>query len=79
MQVAVAIRKADDAIAIRAVEILRFGTRRIKGYAERLAQLAVCKKFAHVRLAVAVRVAQDLDLIGALSLTNRSPLGAGSR
>src|SRR4029077_7051647 len=64
-EIAITIGKSNDAISIRDVQKLRVVARWIKSDSERFVQIAFCKSFSHIRFAIAVGVAQHLDLIGA--------------
>jgi hypothetical protein len=64
-EIATTIGKANNAIGIRDVQKLRVVAGWIKSDPDRFVQPAFCKNFVHIRLAIAVRVAQHLDLIGA--------------
>jgi hypothetical protein len=64
-EIAVTIRKSNDAIGIRDVQKLRVVTGWIKSDPERFVQTAFCKSFVHIRFAIAVGIAQHFDLIGA--------------
>src|SRR6476659_7861927 len=64
-EIASTIRKSNHTISIRDVQKLRVVARWIKSDPERFVQIAFCKSFSHIRFAVAVGVAQHLDLVGA--------------
>src|SRR5436190_14058330 len=64
-EIAITIRKSNHAISIRDVQKLRVVAWRIKSDPERFVQTAFCKNFSDVGLAIAVCIAQHLDLIGA--------------
>ena len=64
-EIAITIGKSNDAISIRDVQKLRVVARWIKSDSERFVQIAFCKSFSDIRFAIAVGVAQHLDLIGA--------------
>src|SRR5438093_822268 len=64
-EIAITIRKSNHAISIRDVQKLRVVAWWIKSDPERFVQTAFCKNFSDVRLAVAVVIAQHLDLISA--------------
>src|SRR5436190_4470933 len=64
-QIAITIRESNYTISIRDVQKLRVVTGWIKSDPERFVQIAFCKSFSHIRFAIAVGVAQHLDLIGA--------------
>src|SRR5262245_816446 len=64
-EIAITIWKSNDPIGIRDVQKLRVVAGRIKSDPERFIKIARCKSFRDVRLAIAVAIAQHLDLIGA--------------
>src|SRR5439155_25463219 len=64
-EITVAIRKPDYTIGIRDVQKLGIITWRIKRDPEWFVEIALCKSLGHVRLTVALGIAQDFDLIGA--------------
>src|SRR5262249_54837610 len=64
-EIAIAIWKSNDPIGIRDVQKLRVVAGRIESDPERFIKIVLCKSFRDVRLAIAVCVAQHLDLIGA--------------
>ena len=64
-EIAVTIRKSNHAISIPDVQELRIVAGWIKRDPERFVQTAFCKNFGDVGLAIAVGIAQHLDLIGA--------------
>src|SRR6266481_5148565 len=64
-EIPVTIRKSNYAISIRYVQKLRIVAGWIKSDSERFVQIAFCKSFSHIRFAIAVAIAQHLDLIGA--------------
>src|SRR6185436_8068608 len=65
LEIAILIRESNHPISIRDVQKLRVVARWIKSDPERFVQTFCCKKFSDVRLAIAVAIAQHLDLIGA--------------
>src|SRR5262245_21320102 len=64
-EIAITIWKKNDPIGIRDVQKLRVIAGRVKIDPERFTKIALCKSFRDVRLAIAVCIAQHLDLIGA--------------
>src|SRR5436190_1257498 len=64
-EIAITIRKSNYAIGIGDVQKLRVVAGWIKSDSERFVQIAFCKSFSHIRFAIAVGIAQHLDLIGA--------------
>ncbi len=64
-EIAITIGKSNYAISIRDIQKLRVVAGWIKSDPERFVQIAFCKSFSHIRFAIAVGVAQHLDLIGA--------------
>src|SRR4051794_28312063 len=64
-EIAITIRKPNDAIRIRDVQKLRVVAWWIKSNAERFVQIVFCKSLSHIRFAIAVCIAQHLDLISA--------------
>src|SRR5437868_6202660 len=64
-EIAITIGKSNHAISIRYVQKLRVVAGWIKSDPERFVQTAVCKNFGDVGLAIAVCIAQHLDLVGA--------------
>src|SRR4029077_10610273 len=64
-EIAITIGKPNDAIGIRDVQKLRVVAQWIKRDPERVVQVAFCKNFCDVRLAIAVCIAQHFDLVGA--------------
>ncbi len=64
-EIAITIRKSNHAISIRDVQKLRVVAGWIKSDPERFVQGLLCKNFGDVGLAIAVGIAQHLDLIGA--------------
>src|SRR6478752_10644218 len=64
-EIAITIGKSNYAIGIRDVQKLRVVAGWVKSDSERLVQIAFYKSFSHIWFAIAVGVAQHLDLIGA--------------
>jgi hypothetical protein len=64
-EIAITIRKSNDAIGVRDVQKLWIIARWIKSDSERFVQIAFCKNFVRIRFAIAVGIAQHLDLVGA--------------
>src|SRR5258708_37632966 len=64
-EIPVTIRKSNYAISIRYVQKLWVVAGWIKSDSERFVQIAFCKSFSHIRFAIAIGIAQHLDLIGA--------------
>src|SRR6266446_2572722 len=64
-EIAITIRKSNHAISIPDVQKLRVVAGWIKSDPERFVQGLLCKNFGEVGLAIAVGIAQYLDLIGA--------------
>jgi hypothetical protein len=64
-EIAITIWKSNHAISIPDVHELRVVAGWIKSDPERFVQIAFCKSFSHIRFAIAVGIAQHLDLIGA--------------
>ena len=64
-EIAITIWKSNHAISIPDVQKLRVVAGWIKSDPERFVQTAFCKNFGDIRLAIAVGIAQHLDLIGA--------------
>src|SRR5437867_9495198 len=64
-EIVITIWKSNDAISIRDVQKLRVVAWWIKSDPKRFVQTAFCKSFSHIRFAIAVGIAQHLDLIGA--------------
>src|SRR6266487_4387399 len=63
-EIAITIQKSNHAISIRDVQKLRVVAWWIKSDPEWFVQTAFCKSFSHIRFAIAVGIAQRLDLIG---------------
>ena len=67
-QVAVAIRKANDATGVGDVKIQRVWTGRIQGDAKRLVQLFFGEDFGLLGFAVAIAIAHDFDRDAAIEI-----------
>ena len=63
-EIAITIGKSNDAIRICHIQKPGIVAGRIKSNAEWFVQIAFCKSFSDIRFAVAVGIAQHLDLIG---------------